>query len=170
MRIAGVEIRRTRNGEGLVAAKPYRARKRIIRITGKVVSARFVTGTGGSFADNCFRFGPETYLDPGDGAGAYLNHSCEPNAYVRKSNNRLFLVAIESIRSEDQIVIDYSTTLGDDDIWTMRCNCGSIRCRRVIRRFGSLPSGLKEWYAERGVVPGYILGTLVSQLERPRLP
>jgi SET domain len=157
---AGLEIRPTRNGEGLFAARPYRTGQRIIRIAGKIVAARMVTRRGGAFADNCFRFGPETYLDPGDEAGAYLNHSCEPNACVRKSNNKLFLVAIETIRPHDEIVVDYSTILGDDDIWTMRCNCGSTGCRKVIRRFGSLPAQLKQGYAERGAVPGYILDTL----------
>jgi hypothetical protein len=160
MRHAGIEVRRTRNGEGLFTTRPYRVDQRIIRIAGKLVAAPIVTRRGGAFADNCFRFGPETYLDPGDEAGAYLNHSCEPNACVRKSNNRLFLAAIEPIRLNHEIVIDYSTILGDDDIWTMRCNCGSRRCRKVIRRFGSLPAPLKDRYAEKGAVPGYILETL----------
>lgn len=160
MRHAGIEVRRTRNGDGLFAAKPYHVNQRIIRIVGKVVAARIVTRRGGAFADNCFRFGPETYLDPGDEAGAYLNHSCEPNACVRKSNNRLFLATIEQIRRSDEIVIDYSTILGDDDVWTMRCNCGSKRCRKVIRRFGSLPLLIKERYAKSRAVPGYILDTL----------
>lgn len=155
-----VEIRRTRNGDGLFAAKRFQANERIIRIVGKVVSARIVTGTGGTFADNCFRCGPETYLDPGEEAGAYLNHSCEPNAYIRKSNNQLFLAAIRKIRRNEEIVIDYSTILGDDDIWTMRCNCGSTRCRKTIKHFGSLPSLLKARYVERGAVPRYILETL----------
>jgi hypothetical protein len=160
MRDTGIEVRRTRNGHGLFATKPFRVDQRIIRIVGKIVAARIVTRRGGAFADNCFRFGPETYLDPGDEAGAYLNHSCEPNACVRKSNNRLFLATIERIRRSDEIVIDYSTILGDDDIWTMRCNCGSRRCRKVIRRFGSLPARLKDQYAERGAVPGFILDSL----------
>ena len=155
-----VDVRRARNGDGLFAAKPFRPHQRIIRIAGKIRSARIVTRAGGPFADNCFRFGPETYLDPGSEAGANLNHSCEPNAYVRKSNNRLFLVALEAVRRNEEIVIDYSTILGDDDIWTMRCNCGSCACRRTIRRFGSLPAWLKERYVAAGAVPRYILDTL----------
>lgn len=119
-----------------------------------------MTKIGGRFADNCFRFGPETYLDPGDGAGAYLNHSCEPNAYISKSNNRLFLIALTSIRRNDEIAIDYSTILGDDDIWTMRCHCGRRSCRGTIKRFGTLRAVLREWYIDHGAVPKYILATL----------
>jgi len=160
MRHAALEVRRARNGVGLFATRPYRKDQRIIRIVGRLVAADVVTRRGGAFADNCFRFGPETYLDPGAAAGAYLNQSCEPNACVRKSNNRLFLVAFGRIRRSDEIVIDYSTILGDDDIWTMRCTCGSGRCRKVIRRFGSLPAALKVRYAESGAVPKYVLDTL----------
>jgi hypothetical protein len=89
-----------------------------------------------------------------------LNHSCEPTAAIRKENNQLFLFAARPIRRGDEIAFDYSTTLGDDDIWTMRCNCGHRSCRARIKRFGSLPAALKENYVDRGMVPKYIIETL----------
>ena len=49
-------------------------------------------------------------------------------------------------RKDAEIVVDYSTTIGDDDIWTMRCNCGRKSCRTTIRRFGSLPTELQRKY------------------------
>jgi len=131
-----------------------------MRITGRVVPADLLWERGGTFADNCFRFGPETYLDPGDGFGRYLNHSCVANAGVRKSRNRLFLFAASRIAAGREIVIDYSTILGDDDVWTMRCRCGRAECRGRIRRFGSLPVETKRGYLEARLVPKYILGTL----------
>ena len=150
----------TRNGLGLVAAKPFRPNQTIIKIVGRVVDAAVLWNKGGSFADNCIRFGPETYLDPGDAPGRFLNHSCEPNAGIRKTSNQLFLFAAQSIGAGEEIAFDYSTTLGDDDIWTMRCNCGRKSCRRRIRRFGSLSATLQRRYIERGLVPGYIVKTL----------
>jgi hypothetical protein len=150
----------SRNGLGLFAPKFYRAGESIIRIEGRIVAADVLWDRGGVFADNCFRFGPETYLDPGDGPGRFLNHSCEPNAGIRKLSNRLFLVAAGRITVGTEIVLDYSTILGDDDIWTMRCNCGSRTCRKRIRRFGSLPRAKKEDYFARGLVPKYIVRTL----------
>jgi hypothetical protein len=149
-----------RNGLGLVATKAFRARQTIIKIVGRVVDAEVLWVRGGVFANNCFRFGPETYLDPGAEAGRFVNHSCEPNAGIRKSNNHLFLFAAQSIKRGDEIVIDYSTILGDDDIWTMRCDCGSKSCRRRIRRFGSLPLALRRIYLQQGLVPTYIISTL----------
>jgi hypothetical protein len=160
VRNQGIEIRPTRIGRGLIAARPLNANRLIIHLAGRIVDAGVMTKIGGRFADNCLRFGPETYLDPGEEAGAYLNHSCRPNAFVRKSRNRLFLVSLTAIRRGAEITIDYSTILGDDDIWTMRCRCGARECRRRIRSFGTLPLALRDRYVEHGAVPKYILATL----------
>jgi len=161
MGYARLNVGRARNGLGLFATKQYRRNQVIVRIAGRIFPANVVTKAGGTFANNCFRFGPETYLDPGIRAGAYLNHSCEPNAAIRKTNNRLFLFASRAIRPRQEIAIDYSTLLGDDDIWTMRCKCGCGACRKTIRGFGSLPATLRKRYADRGMVPRFILDTLL---------
>ena len=71
-----------------------------------------------------------------------------------------FLFAAKRIAKDAEIVIDYSTTIGDDDIWTMRCNCGRKSCRNTIRHFGSLPSELQRKYLRVGLVPEYIVRTL----------
>jgi len=159
-RVVKPVVRPARTGLGLFATRAYEPGCTIIKIAGRVVSASLLWERGGAFADNCFRFGPETYLDPGDDLGRYLNHSCAPNAGVRKSNNQLFLFAASRIAAGREIVIDYSTILGDDDIWTMRCECGRRECRGRIRRFGTLPPATRWLYLERGLVPKYIVGTL----------
>jgi hypothetical protein len=160
--LTGIVVGPVRNGRGLLAATTFRPNQTIIKIAGRIVDAEILWERGGTFADNCFRFGPETYLDPGDAPGRFLNHSCDPNAGVRKTNHQLFLFAAQAIRAGEEIVIDYSTILGDDDIWTMRCDCGRTVCRRRIKRFGSLPTDLRHRYLRRGLVPGYIIRTLVS--------
>ena len=155
-----VTVGAVRNGNGLIALRPYRRNEKIIKLTGRVVHFQLLWERRGTFADNCIRFGPETYLDPGDAYGRYLNHCCEPNAAIRKELNQLFLVAASPIRRGDEVVIDYSTTIGDDDVWTMRCNCGSASCRKRIRRFGTLPAALRTEYLRRGLVPGFVRRTL----------
>src|SRR5262249_42092510 len=107
--LADVVVRPTRIGSGLVAMRPYRPNQTIIRIVGRIVDHTVLWKRGGKFADNCYRFGPETYLDPGDDQGRYVNHSCVPNAGIRKVNNQLFLFAAKPIRAGREIVIDYST-------------------------------------------------------------
>lgn len=155
-----VAVKKARNGVGLFADGRIEAGETIIRIAGRVVHHEVVWDRGGKFADNCFRFGPETYLDPADGLGAYVNHSCAPNAGIRKQNNQLFLFAARAIGSGREILFDYSTILGDDDIWTMRCNCGRSACRGRVRRFGKLPQAVQRKYLRDGLVPGYIVDTL----------
>jgi SET domain-containing protein len=155
-----VVVRRARNGKGLFAARSYRTGETIIRINGRIVHHEVVWDRGGRFADNCFRFGPETYLDPGDDFGAYLNHSCEPNAGIVKRVNQLFLIAASEVPRGRELVIDYSTILGADDIWTMPCNCGRRSCRRRVRNVASLSTGLRDEYVARGLIPRYIIGTL----------
>lgn len=152
-----VVVHRAHIGRGLVTTRRFRRGETIVKLAGKVVDADVLWDRGGTFANNCIRFGPNTYLDPGDGVGRYLNHSCEPNAGIRKSNGQLFLFAAAVIRKGAEVLIDYSTTIGDDDIWTMRCRCGRDTCRRTIRRFGALPPELQASYIERGMVPRYIL-------------
>jgi hypothetical protein len=125
---------------GLFADRAFRRNQTILKIVGRVVHHKILWNTGGTFADNCYRFGPETYLDPGDHPSRYANHSCAPSAGVKKFNNQLFLFAATDIKRGSEITFDYSTILGDDDIWTMRCKCGSDGCRRTIKRFGSLPA------------------------------
>ncbi|HET9424271.1 MAG TPA: SET domain-containing protein-lysine N-methyltransferase [Gemmatimonadaceae bacterium] len=147
----------SRIGKGLFAARAYRTGHTIVKITGRRVSADDVWDIGGRFADNCFRFGPETFLDPLDGPGRYLNHSCAPNAAVVKRNHQLFLVAAAPIARGREILIDYSTILGADDIWTMRCRCGARACRGRVRNIATLPAKLREGYVARGMVPEFIL-------------
>jgi SET domain len=154
-------VAQARIGRGVFAERDFDAGETITRIEGRVVHHTVLWKRRGSrFSANCLRFGPHTYLDPGRHPGRYLNHSCAPNAALRKSHGRLYLFAARRIAAGAEIVIDYSTTIGDDDIWTMRCQCGTARCRRTIRSFGALPTRVRQRYVARGMVPSYIVDTL----------
>lgn len=155
-----VYVGASRTGKGLFAARDYAPRQAIVPIEGKVHDWSVLWRRGGAFMDNCFRFGEETYLDPGNGPGRWLNHSCSPNAAVRFDRKTLLLVAARRIRAHQEVVIDYSTILGDDDAWRMYCRCSSAKCRRWISRFGLLPAALRKSYLRRGFVAANILPTL----------
>ncbi|HEX4682089.1 MAG TPA: SET domain-containing protein [Gemmatimonadaceae bacterium] len=155
-----VEARRSRIGMGLFATRDIAPADTILRLEGQVLHWRAVLRRRGPSKDNCYRFGPETYLDPGDHVGRYANHSCVPNAGVRKKRGTLYLFADRAIRAGAEICFDYSTLTGDDDVWTLRCRCDRRRCRGVIGNFGALPSSLRRRYLRRGLVPDYIVATL----------
>lgn len=60
----------------------------------------------------------------------YLNHSCKPNAWLL---NEFTLVASRDISSGEEIVVDYSIWINDNNYFlTDNCQCGSQNCRKKI--------------------------------------
>jgi hypothetical protein len=73
-----------------------------------------------------------THVEGTDDSNAYLNHSCEPNAYV--DWGALCLRAMRDIASDEEITCNYHTT--DYELHgVFQCACGSQRCKGVIRGF-----------------------------------
>lgn len=72
-------------------------------------------------------------------------------------NRVLCLFAIRDIGEGEEITWDYSTTMFDDD-WELKCNCGSSKCRGVVREFKYLQESLRNEYIKVGIVPGYLIG------------
>lgn len=152
-------LRNSYHGQGLFTSKAIPKGKILFTIKGKVLDADLVTKLGGKLADNCLRFGPNTYLSPENEIARFINHSCSPNAGIRKVKNHLELIAITSIKTGEEITFDYSTTLAWDDIWRInKCYCGQKSCRKKITNFPTLPIELQKHYLNLGVVPKYILG------------
>ncbi len=81
-----------------------------------------------------------------------LNHSCNPNAGIKKDYD---VVALRNIRKDEEIRLDYSTTM-DEDGWTMKCRCGSDNCRKIVKDFKYLPSNLRQKYLRLGIVQNFI--------------
>lgn len=80
---------------------------------------------------------------PDEGFWRYLNHSCEPNAWLRGRE----LVALRDIRTGEDVSFDYNTTE-----WDMAepfaCHCGSAACLGTVRGFAHLSA------AQRGRLKG----------------
>ena len=159
-RYPGLVVRAARVGVGLHADRAFARGATISAISGRVYHWRVLWRRGGVFLANCFRYGDDTYLDPGDGPGRWLNHRCEPSAGIRKRGRRLELFAARHIRRGGEITLDYSTITGDDDLFRMRCHCGARTCRRWVARFGLLPPALRASYLRRGLVPPFLLSAL----------
>jgi SET domain-containing protein len=131
-------------------------------ICGRVVSARTVWRwwvVTPRRAANCFRLAGDRYLDPGDRLGEFANHGCQPNVRVVSRGDRLAFEAIRAIRAGDEVLHDYATLLGADDVWTMRCRCGWGGCRGRVERFDRLPTQVLKDYQALRAIPRYILRT-----------
>ncbi len=152
-----LEIKKSRNRLGLYTNTDIKANTTIQEIEGKIVNYKFLLQIGGAFQDNCIRFSELSYLTPQGYDIEFINHSCEPNCKINKKNNKLYLIAINDIKSKKELSFDYSTVLADDDIWTMKCNCGTKSCRGIIKKYTKLPKKTLEKYKQENIIPKYIL-------------
>jgi len=78
----------------------------------------------------------KTIID-GEGMGAYLNHSCDPNCEIDEIKARVWILALRHIAAGEELLWDYN--LYDDDD-PAPCHCGSPKCR------GTMYS--REWMAK----------------------
>jgi len=157
-------VQAVRNGKGIVALRGFDADDLLCRVSGRIVSAKTVWGywkVDRRRGENCFRYDADHYLDPQGQIGAYANHSCNPNARIVRTARGLYLRALKPIAAGREITHDYSTLLGADDVWTMRCNCGERNCRRVVANVAKLPAGVVRRYQRLDAIPQFILATRV---------
>jgi len=61
----------------------------------------------------------------------YINHSCEPNAYMKILYGHILFIALRDIKPGEEITIDYESTLHSD---RKRCSCGVPSCRGTINK------------------------------------
>ena len=74
----------------------------------------------------------------------FLNHSCEPNSFVKKIGNKFYLIALKNIKKEDEITFDYDTTDYDTERFGLICTCKSENCRKKVRGFKYLNAKQKK--------------------------
>ena len=59
----------------------------------------------------------------------FINHSCAPNTYMRRTKDRAEFYALRPIRRGEEITVDYGVSHHEG---RLACRCGSSRCRRNI--------------------------------------
>jgi SET domain-containing protein len=151
-----------RNGRGLVARKALRRGAVVVEITGRIVTGEEVWRyweIDPKLGANCFRYDEDHYLDPDGTLGQYANHSCNPNSGGFRVGRRLVIKAIRPIAAGEEVTHDYSTFLGADDVWTMRCNCGEENCRKTVKNVANLPLATLRRYRRLGIIPDFIMAT-----------
>jgi uncharacterized protein len=88
-------------------------------------------------ADAFYDDHPRTYLFgladgkhviDGEGAAAFINHSCDPNCEADEIKGRVWILAARDIDAGEELTYDYSLYDGDlDDL--SPCFCGTRDCR-----------------------------------------
>lgn len=73
----------------------------------------------------------------------HINHSCDPNVYVRTIDGVRLVIARTPIAVDEEIAYDYCIDSSGDVVWNS--NCGASRCRRAIHSgFFHLPLELQR--------------------------
>lgn len=146
-------------GRGVFAARPIARDEVILRFTGRRHTGAELDRIG--FVPGYpLQVEVDEYLLL-DEPQVFCNHSCEPNGGLTPA---LELRALRDIAAHEEISFDYSTTMLEDNSWTLECGCNSARCRGRIEDFDRLGSVDRErLIAQVGVLP-FILRELPARL------
>lgn len=163
--VRGSEI----EGKGVFATRDFGSGEAICRMLGERISFRELKKRyemGREKICNPLQITGATYLDLAE-PYVYVNHSCAPNAGVRKRGE---LFALKPIRKGEEITYDYSTTewtyekFGKYKDWAMECNCGSKYCRGTLGQFPTLSPKVKKEYYDAGALQDFILKKLEKKM------
>lgn len=147
----GFAIKRNAKGHAAFATKNYRVGDVICLMRGKRGRLNDMDNASKNFRRaimDPLQIGQETFIDLAK-PYIYFNHSCDPNAGLKRTNT---LFALKKIRVGEEITYDYSTNVDESFI----CKCGSRNCRKVIVDFFGLPASLQRRYIQRGAVQNFI--------------
>lgn len=131
----GLAIRKSAiNGKGCFATIPFLRRRKIAEYTGELIPDAEATRRGKNRRVlRICAIDHRWSLDGSHGGNGthYINHSCEPNAYMKTLHGHILFFALRDIRPDEEITIDYESTLHSDK---KRCFCGARTCRGTINR------------------------------------
>lgn len=63
------------------------------------------------------------------GGFRYINHSCEPNTFMRRTKARAEFYALRDIARGEELTVDYEDSHHEG---RLRCRCGAAGCRGWI--------------------------------------
>ena len=151
-----VFVKRSNNGKGLFTKKEFRKEAIIFKVKGILIPESKMFNYPLKIRNNFFMMDKNNYLYPKGKEGEFINHSCNPNCGIKKNKKNLFIFAIKNIKKGNELLIDYSTTIANDDAWVMKCNCKDKNCRKTISKFSSLPYNIKRKYISSKMAPKYL--------------
>jgi hypothetical protein len=129
-----IEVRPSKiAGKGIFATKHIQINE-IVLICGGQLFCKSEISKGKARPESLTGFDEGIYIGmPSNapaGADEYLNHSCEPNLWLR---DEVTLIARRRICPGEELTADYATWEIDENwLLSKRCNCGSANCRRIV--------------------------------------
>lgn len=131
------------NGKGLFTNIEFKKGQTIFYVSGKIVESIITVDNKAEVSDwNWFGYGKNTWIETANDFSKYFNHSCKPNTGIIGKRR---IVALNDIAIGEELRFDYSTNEADI-FWSIDCECGSARCRKVIRSIQFLPEDIYQGY------------------------
>ena len=132
-------------GLGIFAARRFRAGERIrpINVVREITPSAPLQEDLGERADHCdYPDGKVVLLGSPD---RYVNHSCDPSAYVLYEGEGCFLVTRREFVEGEEITCDCNINITGGTAWP--CHCGAARCRGTVAGdFFQLPLEIQREY------------------------
>lgn len=132
----GLTIRKSPiNGKGCFALAHFPRARKIADYTGERISTAEANRRANRRLLRICAIDTRWSLDGSKGGNGthYINHSCEPNSFMKILYGHIQFYALRDISAGEEITIDYQMTLHSD---SKRCYCGAKSCRRTINRPG----------------------------------
>jgi len=127
------EVRPSRiQGRGLFALAPVPPRRKLGELGGELITVREARRRARRYERIAIvEFEDGTALDATRGGTdfRYVNHSCTPNAFIRRAAGRVEFYSLRPIAPGEEVTCDYGETHHDG---TLPCRCGSGRCRGLL--------------------------------------
>jgi SET domain-containing protein len=144
----GIKIDKSRiHGKGCFAAIPFHKDQQIAEYVGERISLAEAERRRSAAGEQCIcDVDLERAIDGSRGGNGtqYVNHSCEPNSYVRIAEGRIFIHALKEIVPGEEITADYLYELSSDRI---PCRCRTATCDKTTGLVNS------DWEAAENSLP-----------------
>lgn len=130
----GLQIKdSTIEGKGCFSKVSFRSGLKIAEYTGEKISNAEANRRAGRRRLRICAIDDRWSLDGSRGGNGthYINHSCEPNSYMKILYGHIIFMALRDIHPGEEITIDYESTLHSNQ---KRCTCSAPSCRGTINR------------------------------------
>ena len=120
-------------GKGCFATVAFKQRRKIAEYSGERITNAEANRRASRRKLRICAINDRWSLDGSRGGNGthYINHSCEPNAFMQILCDHILFIALRDIRPGEEITIDYESTLHSNK---KRCICAAPSCRGTINK------------------------------------
>jgi uncharacterized protein len=129
----GLTVKKSKiDGQGCFATQPFKKGRKITEYVGERISRREIKKR----LANLQRIqicAIDSYwaIDGAVGGNGtqFVNHSCDPNIYVKIQKGHILIFALRDIEAGEELLLDYEYSWHSDDDG---CRCGAKNCRGTM--------------------------------------